>query len=299
MTSVFKAFNLQQKEDGDIGVEIEVEGINLPNMKSYWRNERDGSLAGAENREYVLAKPMTLDGVKKALRYMEGQFERYQTTIDDAVRAGVHIHINCQQLTLTELYNFITCFLLLENLLVKWCGKTREGNLFCLRGKDASYLISRLISAIKDKRRILGLLHSDQLRYAALNVKALGDYGSLEFRSMRSTRDLGKIEQWATILLNLRESAKKFANPQEIIQKFSMEGPATFAKGLLGDFWESVSDLYKSKDEMNKDLYEGMRMAQDVAYGVDSWEKWDSKLRKIGDLEFEQDDEPDEPEEDF
>lgn len=298
MTTVLQAFGLRKRTKGDIGVEIEVEGRNLPAMGMYWRNDRDGSLMG-ESFEYVLGVPMSLPEVKKALDYMDDEWKNNSTVIHDAVRAGVHVHINCQHLSLVQLYNFITAFLILENCLVKWCGKTREGNLFCLRSKDATYLINRLIDATGNRKQMRHVLHTDILRYAALNVKALGDYGSLEFRSMRSTRDLNVIYKWAELLYNLRELSVKYEDPQRIIQEFSMEGPVSFLETFLGDYAKEVSSLYQTKADLSNDLYDGMRNAQDVAYAVEDWTKWDNAMKNVGGLEFHEDDEANEPEEDY
>jgi hypothetical protein len=299
MTTVLQAFGIRTETKGEIGVEIEVEGTSLPEMRAYWRNERDGSLAGPESREYVLSKPLDLDGVKKALAYMEKMWTANGTTIHDAVRAGVHIHINCQRLTLIQLFNFITAFLILENCLTKWCGPTREGNLFCLRSKDASYLVAQLVAATGNRKRMRQVFHTDMLRYAAMNVKALGDYGSLEFRALRSTRDLSVVMKWATILYNLREHILKYENPIQLIQEFSMDGGVEFAEKLLGDHAAEVFALYDTEAHLQHDLYEGMRNAQDVAYAVEDWAKWDNALKMVGGLAFHEDDDTNEPDEDF
>src|SRR3546814_10984266 len=84
-------------------------------------------------------------------------------------------------------------------------------------------------------------LHSDNLRYASMNVKALGDYGSLEFRAMRGTRDMDLIYSWAENLLHLREFAKQFDNPAEIADTFSMRGPSNFMGDALGGNYQQIS----------------------------------------------------------
>src|SRR3546814_21174594 len=92
-------------------------------------------------------------------------------------------------LTMTQLYSFMTVYLILENVLVGWCGHSRCGNLFCLRASDAEWLLTS-IRAAAEGRTFKHSLHSDNLRYASMNVKALGDYGSLEFRTMHGNRDM-------------------------------------------------------------------------------------------------------------
>lgn len=266
----------------DIGLEIEVEGRNLANPGKYWRLDRDGSLRGEESIEYVLSGPSSLDTTEKALQLLDFSWKEAGSRIDNTVRAGVHVHINCQQLTMRELYNFFVLYLVLENVLIKYCGEYREGNLFCLRCQDAEFLLYTLIQAAKN-RRFVENFHDDNVRYASMNVKALGDYGSLEFRAMRSTRDLGAILDWVKILLNLREVARGFETPVQIIEEVSGLGRVAFIEKCLGPFAKFFNDVEEADDL----LYEGVQLAQCVAYCV-SWKNWDIPI-VIGGVEFPND----------
>lgn len=294
MKTVMQWFRLAKKykTTGDVGIEIEVEGRGLPHLEKFWKNEEDGSLRG-ESREYVLEKPMTLKEARLALSYLDAQYKANDTKVADSVRAGVHVHVNVQDLNIIQLYNFMVVYLILEEVLVKWCGPHREGNLFCLRAGDADYLLSQLRDVAQTKQ--FQNLHSDQLRYASMNVKALGTYGSLEFRAMRGTRDLDLIYRWAEVLVGLREFAKGFDNPNQIIEGFSEGQAEGFLKAALGPHAkEFACEGYVDK------LCAGMRRAQDVAYCVD-WEDYHEVEKKlIGDLEFPLGTEfPNEPLEDY
>jgi hypothetical protein len=295
MKTVMQWFALPKKfkTSGDVGIEIEVEGRRLPHLDKYWKNEQDGSLRGEESREYVLEKPMTLKEARMALSYLDAQYKAHDTVVDDSVRAGVHVHVNVQDLNIIQLYNFMTTYLVLEEVLVKWCGPHREGNLFCLRAGDADYLLTQLqeVAESKDFR----VLHSDQLRYASMNVKALGTYGSLEFRAMRGTRDLDLIYKWAEVLVGLREFSKGFESPEKVIEGFSEGQAKGFLEAALGEHAEEFA--CKGYAQL---LCDGMRRAQDVAYCVD-WEDYHEVAKKlIGDLEFPLGTEfPNEPLEDY
>lgn len=296
MSTVLKEMKILKEVHGDLGIEIEVEGINLPIATKIWRNEEDGSLKG-ESREFVLKKPGSLEEVKAALDYLDKLYiEAGSTVYDDSIRTGVHVHVNCQKLTMTQLYNYMTVYLIMENLLVKWCGESRQGNLFCLRSTDAEYLLHEIIEAARDARKAyLRRFQTNNLRYASMNVKALGDYGSLEFRSMRGTRDLNLVYKWAETLLNLRTFAEEFANPQTVIERFSMDGPEKFMVDALGDNY----DLFSCEEAVQL-LWAGMRNAQDIAYCTD-WQTFEPKTKSIGGLEFSAiipDEEIIEPEED-
>lgn len=262
------------KVAGDVGVEIEVEGLRLPQGDKYWRREQDGSLRGAENAEYVLRTPLTLHQLKMALKSLAMGYKKNESVVDDSVRAGVHVHVNVQDLNIIQLYNYLTLYLVFEELLTKFCGKSREGNLFCLRACDAEFLIQALQYAAQNRR--WRTLVTDDLRYASVNVKALGNYGSLEFRAMRSTKDFDVIQTWAEILVMLREKAKEFFEPTDIINGFSEGESSTFLDRIFGQY----AHIFKAYDGYEKTLVRGVRIAQEVAFCT-NWQELIEQEQKV------------------
>lgn len=262
------------KVAGDVGVEIEVEGLRLPQGDKYWRREQDGSLRGAENAEYVLRTPLTLHQLKMALKSLAMGYKKNESVVDDSVRAGVHVHVNVQDLNIIQLYNYLTLYLVFEELLTKFCGKSREGNLFCLRACDAEFLIQALQYAAQNRR--WRTLVTDDLRYASVNVKALGNYGSLEFRAMRSTKDFDVIQTWAEILVMLREKAKEFFEPTDIINGFSEGESSTFLDRIFGQY----AHIFKAYDGYEKALVRGVRIAQEVAFCT-NWQELIEQEQKV------------------
>ena len=166
-------------EDGDIGLEIEMEGRSIP-PKDFtppeWRKEVDASLRG-ESAEYVLRKPLPLPGVMKALQKLQAVFNACGTEFIPTYRAGIHVHINVQDLTPVQLVTFICSYFMLEEVLLRYCDKSRLGNHFCLRMSDASYALDELVKFIE--LQDLDPLNSENLRYASLNITSLFKYGSL------------------------------------------------------------------------------------------------------------------------
>lgn len=296
MKTVMNWFEVQQrlKAKGDLGIEIEVEGANLPAPPAYWRREEDGSLRGGENAEYVFRKPLTLEQAHSALMQLGEAYKANNSRIDDSVRAGIHVHVNVQDLSLIELFNFITVYVVLEEILVDHCGEGRQGNLFCLRAMDAGYLISTIRRAIAKRQfRVLG---NDELRYSSMNVKSLSTYGSLEFRAMRGTSDMDKIYDWAKLLLNLREVAKTFYDPKAVIQGFSEGEAAGFIYRCLGE----QAEAFLGDPEVLRKVKSGMRRAQDIAYAC-NWEMYrEQPTYMVGGLAFPINMQyPNEPLEDF
>lgn len=246
-------------DDREVGIEIEVEGSNLPIVRDeLWRTEHDGSLR-YESYEYVLNEPVPRDKVKISLLKLKKRLLLKKSEIYDSGRAGVHIHVNIRDLTRPQLYNFICLYLIFEDVLVDYCGESRVGNLFCLRAKDAEYLTDLLISSARNKE--LRELHTDNIRYASINCKAICQYGSLEFRAMRSTVDLKVLNNWVEMLLCLKDAAKTYENPQDIVGCMSAYGGKGFADHIFGDKLSCFPDL-----DWDTAVTEGIRRAQPLAY---------------------------------
>ena len=262
MKTVRKFFN-RGYEESLIGVEIEVEGYLLPEEISGWISEEDGSLRGAENIEYVLRKPQNRKGLETHLKKLSKTLKDQGAVIDMSRRTSTHVHINCGDLTLLELANFTTLLFIYEELLIDWCGKSRRGNLFCLQSKDAEDILDTITQFWKNGSRVqLG----DNIRYSAINLASLNKYGSVELRALYGTVDTKTILTWVDALLHLKEMAKKYDTPAEILMEASFRGTEDFAKEAL------PKEFLKGKAAYRKVL-DGIRRVQNLVFLPD----WDAK----------------------
>ena len=248
---------------GDIGIEIEVEGYNFEGAEG-WKVVLDHSLG--RGVEYVLGIPCKIWEVDDFLSYVEEAVEKGDRV--QSVRAGVHVHINVQELNVVQLYTFITAYLCYEDALVKWCGPEREGNLFCLRARDAEFLLDFIIKSIKTGKMDKHLNHDD-LRYASINLKSIFTYGSLEFRAMRSDGDFDGLSRWIKMLYALKTNSIKFANPAELINGLSEMSIPNLTDSLFGD----MADEVKCVPDYTNLVIDCVRgSAQDIAFCV-NWEE--------------------------
>lgn len=251
--------------DGILGVEIEVEGKNLPppGFHLLWRADIDGSLKAAESLEYVMPMPRDLAGVKESLDVLGQAYKKYGTKVDNSIRAGVHVHLNVQQMLVKDFFTFLTCYYILEDALTTYCGPTREGNLFCLRSSDAEYILFELMKVAKEKN--FKYLNTDNLRYATLNMLSLFKYGSVEFRAMRGTGKLDDIYDWCQIILALRDGAKQFKDPVDAIASMSGDGELLFLQRILGE----QAKHFKNIPKIDQMIRQGARRAQMLAFCTD------------------------------
>ena len=265
-------FNKHYPPEKEIGIEIEMEGSRLmirPNAT--WSVHRDGSLRGQEAIEYIIKGPTELSNVNKVLTklvdLMNTPDREYRTgpaKLEPSDRCGVHVHINVQDMIFTEVFNFMFLYLMLEHVLVGYCGESREGNMFCLRGSDAEYLINSMMQTkeTSDLGRLGGPV-GGLIRYSSMNPAALFKFGSVEFRALKTPENLMEIEEWVKILHRVKEASLKYDDPVQVVEQYSMEGEGQFFDNIMGDM---APILRKKVDNIEDRLLEGMRVAQDIAY---------------------------------
>lgn len=248
----------------EVGIEVEMEGTNLPRRREheikYWAITTDGSLRG-EAYEYVLSQPIQRNEVQSALNSLWRKFNSVGSTLTPSDRCGVHVHINCQPLTIAQVFNMAILYFVMEDLLVKWCGEDREGNLFCLRSRDAEYLIPALI---KDKAHgtFTNVASHNAFRYAAINFSSLPKYGSLEFRALRTPAEPGPIQQFVNMLLALKDYSIKVNDPEEYLKAVSGQGAEEFVTSVFGRTLAKQL-LCRDADDL---ILDGARRVQALVY---------------------------------
>lgn len=253
--------------DNLFGLEIEVEGSSLPSTlpATYWRVEKDSSLKTAEAWEYVTPKPFDLKTIRKALDVLDSAYQLNLSNVHDSVRAGVHVHLNVQKWNIKQLMTYAVSYYLLEDILLRFCGENREGNLFCLRTRDAEFVLFKLLEVLKTRN--LKPLNSDIIRYASLNYLSLFKYGTIEFRGMRGTRDLDLIYKWVGIVNELRCAVNEFTDPLDVINSMSGDGELSLIKRLLPTFADELIAIYGPT--FDKSIRDNARRVQMLAFGID------------------------------
>ncbi len=251
-------FGRRATDGAEVGIEIEVEGTNLPRrgLKG-WAIHEDGSLRG-ESAEYVFAGPATRDDIDVRLAAFAKAIEGVQ--INQSYRTSFHVHVNQQDVKLKDIYTQILLYTIWEDVLGEQCGQERVGNLFALRAKDAEFYLERLLFAAQQDH--LMHLNTPDLRYTAVNPMALFNHGTLEYRSMRGTTDIKLIRQWVDLLLALKDaSINNFETPLTMVQDVSTLGPDGFAKKVFTP--DQISLFGKGWQDK---VVEGTRLVQHIAH---------------------------------
>jgi len=252
---------------GEIGIEIEMEGKNFPmeDLDS-WYSQEDGSLRGLEEdkREFVLIRPCKRDDTLARLNSLATDLEEHGSKIVPSYRTGVHVHTNVRDFTFNQVFTYIFSYYMFEDVLMQFAGDDRVGNLFCLRARDAEGVGELLTKSIK-QRKLLPLF-SDNIRYSSMNLKALKQYGSIEFRGLPFNGDFQQIETWIKLLLAVKDFSLTVDNPKELVALLSKKGGATLAKEVFGDLFPLLP-----KVDWDVLLLNSVRLVQRLVYLID-WE---------------------------
>jgi hypothetical protein len=272
----FAKFKALKKHKGEFGIEIETEAkvaYHKPNM-AFWTVHNDDSLRGPAPYEYVLKVPLMFEKeVPEALIEFKSKIDGIEFN-QSSFTTSVHVHINFLNEKFLTLGNFLTVYCIVENLLKKFAGPSRESNLFCLPLSDAEENFGFILHVLDciQKRRFNHLeIEPNSSKYAALNMSALWKYGSLEIRLLRGTTDIKIIEDWVGILNSLLVYSRQDITPKDIILAWKKRG-----NELLTDIFGKYRKLLKFPDE-DKLVEQNFWFAANCAVSIPDWRALDKE----------------------
>jgi hypothetical protein len=196
-----------------IGIELEIEAKGesiLPkkNDLTYWEADKDGSLLNGV--EYRLIRPLRGDELAGAIDEMfqkPHKFERYMT-------GSTHIHLDMtEEATTAEIVKNITFMMYcLESVIFQITDPTRE---YCGYTNKLISAPETLIGAIlnaseEDGFKYLKDLCADHYnigRFYGLNVLALAQFGSIEFRYFPTAVSREELEAWIRLVMQIKQAA--------------------------------------------------------------------------------------------
>lgn len=275
---------------GEIGLEFEIEGENLPSSGklarvvgkttgSQWTSKSDGSLRG-ESLEYVLSRPCNIDEVETMVEGLYKAFVDNGTELKLSNRCSTHVHVNMAGARVNDITSAIALWTAFEEPLTLWAGEERVNNHFCLGAKDCNAgTVSAWRSFLRSGRRDF----NDNLKYSALNILTLYRFGSLEYRVMNGTEDAQRAIDWTKFVHSLtRYASDRFANPATMAYSMSEKGGREIfmeiceKAGVSPDFVTGVIDTVP---DINTAVMRGFRRAQPIVAGF-PWHDWYEECKK-------------------
>lgn len=243
--------NDRPKHKGRFGVEIEVEGRNLPDaMKpgTAWLITGDGSLR--DGKEYLFKGPRDYKDAVSALKELRDAFLDNDADLNFSFRTSVHAHINCLERTRDEVGRLLYTLVLLEPLILNMSGEERRHNRFCLSVSDAEYLVSTYHRFLHEDDYpgqgfppVVMELNEDQDKYSSINITPLRTKGSIEIRTMRGNMNVTLLSHYLLLLDCAYDWAIKQKDVASIYEKLQRNGIESMLLEILDGKAPAV--LYK------------------------------------------------------
>lgn len=215
-----------------VGIEVEVENaLGIGARRSMWQVKDDGSLRNV-GREFVTL-PIKACDAPGALHSL--MTETLQQDCCFSPRTSVHIHLDCTSLPTETVVDMVLLYSVFERLWYKFVGKQRIKNIYCVPITE-----TRLLRVLGTH----GLMPTVWQKYAGLNLKPLGEYGTLEFRHMHGTADVAKLSIWIDLICCLKNYC--MTTPTAVIRKMIAEMDSNFDyRGLLVNIFGDKADYLK------------------------------------------------------
>ena len=186
-----------------VGIEVEVERVNDDeSAPTGWNVKGDGSL---RNNGVEFITPPIESG------WVPGMFQRLLEFLDEnaafTMRTSIHVHVNAQDLTLTQAYETLCWYALVEPLLYRFVGRSRENSVFCVPLYKNSSATQLYLSSGRFQR------HVEWRKYNGFNLACLSSMGTLEFRQMSGTNSTPHLTNWVKLVTRLVDFTKNNTGP--------------------------------------------------------------------------------------
>ncbi len=267
---------------GDVGLELEIEGRQLPSAdllsslrcpktRGFWATHDDNSLRG-ENAEYVLSSPISIESVDMMVGGLYEKFATNKSNLLLSNRCSTHVHVNVSDWKIDKLTTFLLVWSLLEEGLLQWCGVERQKNHFALSMQDTPATISYWEGLL-----MKGLTHAERnLKYSALTVIHLFDYGSFEVRCGRAPNSAEEVTNWTKLIWGIREFVRKFEGlPSDVPALASERQASGILEAICEDMGipEFAAEILRAAPDINREGMETFRHIQKLAY-LPPWHDW-------------------------
>jgi hypothetical protein len=223
-----------------VGVELEIEQFPMEIERQFGgiAFTEDGSLrnGGIE----AITKPIA---VKHLGAFLTGFFDKFQIGESNySDRTSTHVHFNVLPLTVEQVTTICLVYQTVENLLFRWVGNERDHNIYCVPWNQCNlnYDVVHRIS-------ISGAHAQDTFRrwqkYAALNLIPVAQQGTLEFRHLHGTCDVGTIMRWVSIISQIFLYTQKVGLDSAKAQILNMNTVSNYAAWMSDVFGKYASNL--------------------------------------------------------
>lgn len=218
------------------GVELEIENLEADEddranrAVAGMQYHKDGSLRN--NGGEFVTLPMNFSTLAFVLEkfFSKGGYDEDNYS----ERCSVHVHANCQDLTVEQVRLILCLYQTLEKVLFNYVAGDRDKNIFCVPLGESVMATKLLVS----DDVLINSASRKWRKYTALNLLPLYTQGTIEFRHMPGTHDLAKILQWCNIIGCLFKYARehKYSDVVKTLNELNTTSAyATFMQNIFPD----------------------------------------------------------------
>ena len=185
------------------GTEYEIEGVvdySSTQIVNNFKIVSDGSLRN--NGKEFITPPVTFDESLELFKILHDHLELSDNSFSE--RTSIHVHVNCANLEVRAILNFIRFYIITEPIWMAFVGKKRENSIFCVP-LYSTYLQGNYNRGLRN-------LENSWHKYTAFNICPLTRLGTIEFRHLYGTNDYKIYYQWLSSINNLIAWAKGTEN---------------------------------------------------------------------------------------
>lgn len=234
--------NLPQP-DRIVGLELEIEGFNPEATQKFpgFRFEADGSLRSTDGGIGIeaITLPIKIQHVPGLLEQFYRKFEITERNYSE--RCSTHVHVNVMDLTVEQMASLGLLYQTTERLLFEFVHPDRKNSIFCVPWYQSGLTYNYVSHMLKEP----GVMRRWQ-KYSALNLLPVYQQGSIEFRHLEGTCDIGKIKVWLAFIGKLFERAQSksfLENELDICKMNTVSNYREWLSSLFGEYCEHFLSL--------------------------------------------------------
>lgn len=243
-----------------VGIELEVESPQLfrdafffhRTKFSKWMAIEEGSLRNGGIELVSIPLPFPSKAFTEACRDIALAGKNYSIGVGD--RTSMHIHVNVSDLDDEQLKSFLYMSYCMEPLLLMYCAPWRRGTSFAV----PSWLSTNQV--YEARRVVQGGRHSSHgVKYAAISLNRIADYGTVEFRMFEGTFDPARIGMTVKLLKSIYDYALRYT-AEQLSDTKRQQGVLNMAVPTL----RSLAEERVPRNELEKMLELGAMSANDM-----------------------------------
>lgn len=228
-----------------IGIEIELENIQVNFSSSLWRCINDHSLRN-NPKEFILynkSKERPCIGIeverafadlKKYFNTVEELGEHYKPSCSE--RTSIHVHLNVLDMSAKQIRDLILWYMLFEDVLYQFSGPERKKINYCVPLADSEFLHFPHSRYASDPENWLYRVWQSWGKYLGLNLVTMSSLGTIEIRTHRGSYDTERILNWANILMCLKKQAMSDEKIPILSQYLSVNGASKTLSSVFGKY---------------------------------------------------------------